>query len=113
MSRKFERALVLVKHGLSNFPSVQSQNILKFNQGLIHLMLASYDSCIESLLEVIQAFDMGLVPANDIFLRYTLQNLVIAVGLRARGGFGELLEVIKSQKMLGLTYTDDMNIVNF
>jgi hypothetical protein len=76
-------------------------------------MLSNYDSCIESLLEVIQAFDAGIVPANDIFLRYTLQNLVIAVGLRARGGFGELLEVAKSQKMLSLTYADDMNVLNF
>jgi len=76
-------------------------------------MLSNYDSCIESLLEVIQAFDAGVVPPNDIFLRYTLQNLVIAVGLRAGGGFGELLEVVKSQKMLGLTYADDMNVLNF
>ena len=82
VSRKFERALVLVKHGLVNFPSVQSQNILKFNQGLIHLMLSQYDQSVDSLLEVIGAFDAGIVPPNDIFLRYTLQNLIIAVGLR-------------------------------
>jgi hypothetical protein len=53
------------------------------------------------------------VPVNEIFLRYTLQNLIIAVGLRAKGGLGELLEVIQCQKMLGLSYAEDMNIVHF
>ena len=53
-------------------------------------MLSQYDQSIDSLLDVINAFDTGMVPPNDIFLRYTLQNLVIAVGLRARGGLGEL-----------------------
>lgn len=42
-----------------------------------------------------------------------MQNLIIAVGLRAKGGFFELTEKIKSLKMLNLTYTEDNNVVNF
>lgn len=53
-------------------------------------MLCQYDNSIDSFLDVINAFDTGLVPPNDIFLRYTLQNLIISVGLRAQGGLGEL-----------------------
>lgn len=33
--------------------------------------------------------------------------------MRSNGGFGELVEIIKSQKMLGLAFTEDTNLIHF
>lgn len=33
--------------------------------------------------------------------------------MRSKGGFGELVEIIKSQKMLGLAFTEDTNLIHF